>query len=968
MNIKINTICFIFLLLFLITAVSAADNENETLEMISQPDPSEDLCSVNVESNDELQKSDDEKLSETVIYSTLIKEGTKKKVTLSAPNVKMYYKDGSKFTATLKFQKMAIGNAKIKIQIDGKTYTKTTNNKGQVSLNLNLKSGKYTVLSTCDGNSEFEGASAKSTVTIKSTIKANDFSKYYKNSASYSSTFYDKKGKALKSTSVKYKLNGKTYSVKTSTKGVGKLAIDLKPGSYSLSVINSKTSETVTKTVTINSLIVSNDLTFSENKKGKFNVKILNSNGKVSAKQKVTIKVDGKTYTKTTNSKGIATLELSLSSGKYTITTQYSGLKATNKITVNKLIKTTDFTHSILIPDYVNVTTDHVFDYNGYTLKSGLHGIIKMPKNELFTIQMGNKSYMFSNTKFDGISSSLIGYKYHFIPMDGGAVKSDTNKSNLKGNGIIISKRNGFTQIDYQSRTGDNVELFAVFADRDMMNSETFTYMQNEKVIAKVNVLTQSFDEFGLRYSLAKFYQKSIYDFNYKSYDEITNHNTKSIKFLKTDTPVTFSYFGKDIVGPVPEEDIITRFSVNGKEELEQKETISYGLGEKYRSTVGFEVLQAYSIITEKITAKTLESWMNNNKAYLNRFGVMNAYGMHLASLQTVWLADKLADEYAADFGVSWKRTKATTILGGINLEDTYLNILNADMGMEVTGNKDNINSFRLINSLQLPNIEEYCLDSVSLRYLDFTTNSQDNMYIAMNSNRSSIAQIGEMIYIFAEDGSGSAIIFNTTSGVANVIHTHNDVTYKGSSISTVCDCCSIVQLANDIISGVNNALNLFSNVHTKIKEFMDQIHPMSKIAYKMLTQAGGKILTGATKATLSVIGNMVFIQQLGVDYRDTTDQKDWYKYMDTLTFTRPGYLQNKKVYNIPNGKGSYDYLEVGINSDLSLNRDDAIIISDGNTKKLTRAETYNYFSDEYWSPINVPTKYWDKSWNGSVK
>ena len=87
MNVKINTICFIFLLLFLITAVSAADNENETLEMISQPDPSEDLCSVNVESNDELQKSDDEKLSETVIYSTLIKEGTKKKVTLSAPNV-----------------------------------------------------------------------------------------------------------------------------------------------------------------------------------------------------------------------------------------------------------------------------------------------------------------------------------------------------------------------------------------------------------------------------------------------------------------------------------------------------------------------------------------------------------------------------------------------------------------------------------------------------------------------------------------------------------------------------------------------------------------------------------------------------------------------------------------------------------------------------------------------------------------
>lgn len=956
------------MLLFLITAVSAADNENETLEMISQPDPSEDLCSVNVESNDELQKSDDEKLSETVIYSTLIPEGTKKKVTISAPNVKMYYKDRSKFTATLKFQKMTIGNAKIKIQIDGKTYTKTTNNKGQVTLNLNLKSGKYTVLSSCEGNDEFEGASTKSTVTIKSTIKANDFSKYYKNTASYSSTFYDKKGKVLKNAAVKYKINGKTYSIKTNAKGVAKFGIDLKPGKYSLNLINSKTTETITKTVTINSLIVTNDLTFNENKKGKFNVKILNSNGKVSAKQKVTIKVDGKTYTKTTNSKGIATLELSLTGGKYKITTQYSDIKNTNTITVNKIIKTTSFTHTLLIPDYVNVTMPNVFENSVYTVKSGLNGIIKMPKIETFAIEIGGKEYLYSNYKINGVKSTLIGYTYHFFPADGSPVITDINKSHFKGNGIIISKIKGFTQIDYQSHTNDNVELFGFYADKGLTNSETFTYMQNDKIIAKINVLTQSFDEMGLKYSLSKFYQKSIYDFNYKSYDEITNYNTDCIRFMNTNTPVTFSYFGNSVAGYVSKEDIITKFFVNEKEELEQKETISYGLGEKYRKTVGFEVLQAYSIITEKITTKTLESWLDLNKLYLNRFGVMNAYGMHLASLQTVWLADKLADEYAADFGVSWKRTKATTILGGINLEDTYLNILNADMGMEVTGNKDNINSFRLINSLQLPNIEEYCLDSVSLRYLDFTTNSQDNMYIAMNNNKSSIAQIGEMIYIFAEDGSGSAIIFNTTSGVANVIHTHNDVTYKGSSVSTVCDCCSIVQLANDIISGVNNALNLFSNVHTKIKEFMDQIHPMSKIAYKMLTQAGGKILTGATKATLSVIGNMVFIQQLGVDYRDTTDQKDWYKYMDTLTFTRPGYLQNKKVYNIPNGKGSYDYLEVGINSDLSLNRDDAIIISDGNTKKLTRAETYNYFSDEYWSPINVPTKYWDKSWNGSVK
>ena len=54
MNRKINTIAFIFLFVFLISAVSAAESENETISSIEQPDY-EDLCKVSVENNDELQ-------------------------------------------------------------------------------------------------------------------------------------------------------------------------------------------------------------------------------------------------------------------------------------------------------------------------------------------------------------------------------------------------------------------------------------------------------------------------------------------------------------------------------------------------------------------------------------------------------------------------------------------------------------------------------------------------------------------------------------------------------------------------------------------------------------------------------------------------------------------------------------------------------------------------------------------------
>ena len=58
-----------------------------------------------------------------------------------------------------------------------------------------------------------------------------------------------------------------------------------------------------------------------------------------------------------------------------------------------------------------------------------------------------------------------------------------------------------------------------------------------------------------------------------------------------------------------------------------------------------------------------------------------------------------------------------------------------------------------------------------------------------------------------------------------------------------------------------------------------------------------------------------------------------------------------------------YDYIEVKINNDLTLDRNSAIYISNGKTKLLNKKETYQYFSEDYWTPFSMPTKYWDKSW-----
>ena len=1031
---KISTICFIILFLFLISAVYGQDMENETSKVTSAKEDSALAKSVETEP-----------LKANAVAE---KKVVKEKVKLGASNLNMYYKDGSKFSATLKDKNnKAISNAAIKITISGKTYTAITNKKGLASLSINLKSGKYPVLTSFEGLGKYEKQSVKSTVIIKSTIKCSDFKKIYKNPTSYTSTFYDKKGKILKNTPVKLKLISKVYSTRTDSRGIAKLNIYLKPGKYSITSMNIKTSESITKTVTIlapitenkdivkyyknskeysvkiitpygksagkgktvifnvkgvnykkitdkngyakinvnlnpgtytvkavydscsvsnkvqiKSLIESKDLTMNHESGAKFNVKVYTSQAKAAANQKVVFKVAGKSYSRTSNSNGIASLDIGLDPGTYEITTEYAGLKSINKIKINKVIKKSDFKHSILIPDYVNVTLPYVFHNAQYSLKTGYYGIVKMPKIEVFIIETSSKQHMFSTKTINGVTTKSLQYTSYLIPFDGSEIRSDYDKNNLKGNGILISKNGENTQIDYISQTSDNTELFGVYFDKGSEGSETIKYMQNEKITAKITFLTYIFDEYGVKYSLAKYYGRSI---DYFTYSQLPDK--KVIRFTNTNEPVTLNYFESSIVGYATKEDITTKFTVNNKEELEKPEKISYGLDKAYRSTFGFEVLQSYAIITEKITKNILNDWTLKSSMYLNRIGVSNVYGMFLASLESCWIGDEIANSYVGEYNVKWKRENTLTILGGINLEDTYLHILNADMAMKVTGNDEKSTaSFRLLNSICLPYIEDYVLSPISERYNSNCTNSLDNVLSAVGKNNYTTLKLGEMLYIFSEDGTKSAIILNSTSGVANVIINRGGAVYKGSGISTATDCCSVCQTPNDILNSIKEAIKIVSRGFNQITNNLNKIHPFTLLAHTGVKFVLGKVLTGTSLLAFNALSFMEIVQAGGNIYREKMiDKKDWYTAMDTATFTRPGYFQGKKIYNIPKANGRYDYIEVKINDDLTLNRDNALYISEGKTKQLTKAETYNYFTEEIWTPFNMPAKYWDKSWSG---
>lgn len=965
MNRKINTICFIFLFFFLICAVSAADNENETLKTIS-PDLNDHQAMSSACDSEVIQVKNVENPKQNLAKSEnpINTKVTRQKVSLNAADVNMYYKDGHKFSVTAKDKnRRPIAKINLKITIDGKSYSRVTDSKGTASLYLNLKSGKYVVLTVFDGTNAYEKASIKNTVTIKSTVKCSDFTKYYKNTAQYSATFFDQRGNILKNTPVKFQIRADTYTVKTDKKGEAKLRIDLKPSKADIIVINTQTTEKVTKKITIKSLIQTSDLTMDEGDGANFNVKIMDSNGKASAGKRVTLKLNGQTYIENTDNAGQIKLPINLKAGTYTITTEFDGCRANNRITVDEVCKTTSFKHVTMIPNYVNVTLPYVYPNAKYSLETGANGIVKMPKIEVFTVEIGNNVYQYATGKTNIGDVLTMEQKSYLTPFNGCLV-SCSDKNLLTYDGLMLTRTSDSTEIEFRSKTNDSVEVFGFYANKGAQNSEVLTYMQNERMVAKVTIQTQYFDETGVKYSLAKYYNRVNLDFPYY---EITNHVKNPIRFTNTGQPVTFSYFETSIVGYCSCEEIITKFIINGKEEIEKKETISYGLNEKYRKTLGFEVLQAYSIIAKKISQKTLEDWISYYSNYSDKYGVRNVYGMHLACLETVWLADMLADNYAKDFNVEWKRNSIITILGGINLEDTYLHIPNADMGMKVTGNSKNTVSFRLMNSINLPNLEDYTLSVIAKRYWDNTTNSLTNVITSIENNEFSIAQLGNIVYVFSQDGSKSAIALDSTTGVASVIVSNNDAVYKGSSIPTTCDCCSIGIIPLDMIAGIRDSIKILSPSTYFLTDNLTKIYPSSVLAYLGIKKALELTLKGASSACMGLFSTMSIIQAGGTVYRDKmVDNEKWHQIMDTYTFTRPGYLQGKKIYNIPNKKGGHDYIEVKINDDLTLDRNNAIYISDGKTKKLTKSETYAYFCEDYWSPISVPTKYWDESWKGS--
>ena len=273
-------------------------------------------------------------------YDSMIVNGTitvnkNTKTTLTMDDVVKYFKGAQNLTAKLvdAFGN-PIANATIYFTVNGKVYAKTTDKNGTASMGIGLVPNEYKVNAVFNGTKDYDKATANATVTVKNTVLGNDTTLYFCNGTKYVAKFLDSNGKALANTTVKFNINGVFYTRVTDENGTASLTIKLDPKSYVITAYNPATGEERANNITVMPTLITKDFSMKFQDGSKFNVTILDGQGKPLANQNVTFNVNGVFYNKVSGADGVASLNINLNAGKYIITSMWNGYQVGNNITI----------------------------------------------------------------------------------------------------------------------------------------------------------------------------------------------------------------------------------------------------------------------------------------------------------------------------------------------------------------------------------------------------------------------------------------------------------------------------------------------------------------------------------------------------------------------------------------------------------------------------------------------------------
>ena len=254
--------------------------------------------------------------------------------TVNGTDVVKVYKNATQYYATFKDSEgnfLANGTA-VQFNINGVMYDrKVSGDKGLAKLNINLPQGEYVITAI---NPETGENAANNITVLPRLAESKDITKYYKNATQYTVKVIGDDGNAVGAgEEVTFNINGVLYTQKTNESGIAQLNINLPPGDYIITA--EYQGFKVANDIKVLPVLSASDMEMKYHDGSQFKAYLVDGQGKAYANQKIQFNINGVFYCESTDSEGIACLNINLMSGKYIITSSYNGLNIANTVTVH---------------------------------------------------------------------------------------------------------------------------------------------------------------------------------------------------------------------------------------------------------------------------------------------------------------------------------------------------------------------------------------------------------------------------------------------------------------------------------------------------------------------------------------------------------------------------------------------------------------------------------------------------------
>ena len=444
--------------------------------------------------------------------------------TVYGSDITKMFKNKTQYSATfVDSSGNSIKNQSVTFNINGVFYNRTTDENGVARLNINLIPDTYIITAYNPMTKEKKA----NNVTILSLITENkDIVKYYRNDTQYIVKILDDKGNPLANTNVTFNINGVFYQRTTNESGYVKLNINLPPGQYIITAEYNGCR--VSNNITVLPTLIAENMVKEYDILDQFKVKLVDGEGKPRDGEVITFNINGVFYQKTTNSSGIAALNIRLPVGKYIITSTHNQAQISNTIEVIETIKVAPKLSNNEIQSILDSVTDKVAvrlmgsEYLDISLKinkvilfNGNNAILNA-KLDSPALTVNADNTIVKNTKINANNGSgIVLNNVKNTVIENNAINNKASKSNIDiyDSNEVLLKANG---IDV---SGKNTKII----ENTISNFKNGIYLKNaDTTIIKENTITKN--NFGIEF-----------DTKVKNTDIIKNKISKQLGWITFD-------------------------------------------------------------------------------------------------------------------------------------------------------------------------------------------------------------------------------------------------------------------------------------------------------------------------------------------------------------------------------------------------------------------------------------------------